>query len=332
MTTSVLLVILLGLIVIGCDEGMNMVAPVIDNPTVEPGTKDPISNGEMKQSEEPSEPEKSEEPTKPEVPAEPTLTINSAAQADDGSITVSGSSTELSAGETVTITLGDAITVTTTVNNQGAWSATVPAAKAAQLSAGTVPITATAGTAKSTESFEHTPEEPEEEPAGHGIVVSTAEEQVMLDIVLEASGYDDSTATDKERRIIKNEYNYITAQYGSLFDVNTEVGRATFRRFAEYEVKKWELATTGGGLTNAALKQYYGEAYGFSYAFAVSLVHDIYLKEKPEDEKLLSIRWQVFDIGMEYLLLQIANPDATEEELKELLRESIRAGKVTIAA
>ncbi len=267
-------------------------------------------------------------------PPEPTLTINSVVQADDGSVTISGTSTELARGTTVTVMLDGTLRVTARTDNAGAWTAMVPAADTAQLSAGTVMVAATASSATAESSFHHIPPppEPEEEAPGHGIVASTGAEQIMLDIVLEISGYDDSTATDKQRRVIKNKYNYITALYGSLFDVETEVGRATFQRFAEYEFKKWELATTGGGLNSATLDQYFGEAYGFSVDFAISLVHDVYLEEKPEDKKLLRIKWQVDSIGMEYLLLQIANPGASEEELLELLRESIRAGNVSIAA
>ena len=114
--------------------------------------------------------------------------------------------------------------------------------------------------------------------------------------------------------------------------METDVGQETFQRFAEYKHKTWILAYSGDLGNEALVKQYYAEAYGHSYSFAVSLVHDVYLEEKPEDKKLLSIRWQVHGIGMEYLLLQIANPDASDEELIELLRESIRAGNVSIAA
>ena len=83
--------------------------------------------------------------------------------------------------------------------------------------------------------------------------------------------------------------------------MGTDIGRETFQRFTEYEHKKWIYAYSP--IKDPELpEQLYAEAYGFSFDFAVSLVHDVYLEEKPEDKKLLSIRWQVFDIGMEYLL------------------------------
>lgn len=103
----------------GCDEGMNMIDPI-----VKPG--DP----------------------------EPTVTINTVVQADDGSVAISGTSTDIPEGAEVTIVLGDdAITVKTTVDKDDTWSATVPAKRTAQLTAGTVAVTAAAGGAKATSSF-----------------------------------------------------------------------------------------------------------------------------------------------------------------------------------
>ncbi|MDE0636071.1 MAG: hypothetical protein OXI43_09530 [Candidatus Poribacteria bacterium] len=253
-------------------------------------------------------------------PPEPTVTIESITTKDDGSITVSGTSTELPAGETVTITLGDTVTITATTNSKGAWSVTVPATEAAGLAAGSVAVRATAkGIAEDESSFEHTPQQ----QPGHGIVPATEAERIQRDIITDVAG---------EGFFSESGYNNIIAKYGSLFDIGTDIGRATFRRFVEYEYKTGLLAISGNLGDTATLKQYYAEAYGHSHSFAVSLVHDVYLKEKPEDKKLLNIRWQVHGIGMEYLLLQIANPDASEEELIELLRESIRAGNVSIAA
>ena len=272
-------------------------------------------------------------PPEPPEPTPPELTVTIETVSDeDGAITVSGTSANLPTGETVTITVGGTITVTATTDKTGAWSVTVLAADAAQLSTGTVMVTATAkNIAEDERSFEHTAPEPEEEPAGHGIVTHTTADRIKLDIVIAVSGYDDSTATEKERRLIKIQYNSVTSQYGSLFDVETEVGKQTFQRFVEYYYKKLALAESGN-FDGELLDQYYGEAYGFSVDFAISLVHDVYLKEKPEDKELLSTGWQVFGIGMEYLLLQIANPDASDEELIELLRESIRTGNVSIAS
>ena len=65
-------------VITGCDEGMNMTNGVIT------------------------------EPTEPE----PTVAIAAAAQQDDGSITVSGTSTDVPKGTTVTVTLGENVTTT----------------------------------------------------------------------------------------------------------------------------------------------------------------------------------------------------------------------------
>ena len=319
-----------------------MAGPVVMGPGEEPagetpGDQKPSSNGEVKQPGEGADPGSGEpdpgeqdpgeqDPEEPETPA-PTVTIETVTDEEDGSITISGTSTNVQAGETVTIVLGDAVTVTATTDASGAWTATVSATEATALTAGTTAVRAATGTATGTSSFEHTPKE----VPGHGIIVSTEAEKIKLDIVLAVSGYDNNTATAKERRIIKNQYDFVTSQYGSLFDVETEVGRATFQRFVEYEFKKWDLATNGSPNNDAALSdQLFEEAYGISADYSDWLVFNIYLVERPEDRHLLR-RWQTFDIAMEHLLLRIANPDATEEEILELLRESIRAGKVTIA-
>ena len=260
-------------------------------------------------------------------PPEPTVTIESVTTEDDGSVTISGTSTELAAGETVTITLGDAVTATATTNSKGAWSVIVPATEAAGLAAGTVAVRATAkGIAEGESSFEHTPQP---EQPGHGIVPATEAERIQLEIITSVLGYDDNTATEKQQEIFRRKYNGTISRYGSLFDVETDVGRATFQRFAEYDEKKRILASSGDFGNVALLNQYFEEAYGFSDDFAEWLVFEVYLPETEED---LPIPWQVHGIAMEYLLLQIANPDATEEELIELLRESIRAGNVSIAA
>ena len=320
-----LLCVSAALIVTGCDEGMNMVDPIIKDPITDPGGKDTGNTGEMKQ------PGKDVNPGEqnPGETETPTITIGTVTQADDGSVTVSGTSTELAAGETVTITLGDTVTVTATTDKTGAWSVTVLAADAAQLGTGTVMVTATAkNIAEDERSFEHTAPEPEEEPTGHGIVLHTEADRIKLEVIIDVWGHDD---TERGRELLKVRYDILTTQYGSLFNVETEIGKETFRRFVEYEYKKLALAESGN-FDGDLLDQYYGEAYGFSVDFAISLVHDVYLKEKPEDKELLSSGWQVFGIGMEYLLLQIANPDASDEELTELLRESIRAGNVSIAS
>ncbi len=336
------------LAIAGCDEGMNMVDPVITEPAETPGEdQKPSSNGEMKQPGEDADPGEQnpeeqnpgeqnpgeQEPKEETPPPEPTITIGTVAQADDGSVTISGTSTHLLTGEAVTITLGDTVTATATTDNTGAWTVTVPATEAGALAAGTTAVTVSArGMDEDTSSFEHTV--PEEVPS-HGIVVSTEVEQIMLDIVIEVYGYNDETATDKDKRILRRKYDARKSQYGAVFEVGAEISAATaaFRRFVEYEEKNAEYFRAHPSTRDPeASDRHFEEAYGISADYARELVHTIYLEEVPEDRYLLRIRWQTFDIAMEHLLLRLANPDATEEEILELLRESIRAGKVTIAA
>ncbi len=254
---------------------------------------------------------------------EPVIAIGTITSEADGSIVVSGTSTNLPAGETVTITLGDTVTVTATTDETGAWIATVPATKVASLTAGTTAVTASASTATDTRSFEHTL------PGQiYGIPVSTEADRIKIEIVAEALGYDHSTASEKEQEYFTTNYGYINSEYGPLFDVETEVGRATFQRFAEYKRKIWEYFSSS--IRDQELyDQYFEEAYGFSADYVRRLINEIYFEEKPEDRKLP--RMQIHGVAKEYLLLQIDNPNATEEELQELLRQSIRAGNVTVA-
>ena len=144
------------LVLSGCDEGMNMMPPppVVEEPTDPVGpTTEPTTNGEVKKPDD-------EKPTEPEEPApQPTVTISTAAQADDGSITVSGVSTNLPEGTAVTVTLDGAVTTITTTNATGAWTVTVPPTETKRLSAGTVAITATATNATAgTGSVEYMPQ------------------------------------------------------------------------------------------------------------------------------------------------------------------------------
>ncbi|MDE0636072.1 MAG: hypothetical protein OXI43_09535 [Candidatus Poribacteria bacterium] len=305
------IIVLAFLTITGCDEGMQMTKPIMPGP--DPGEQNPGGQNPGEQ-----DPEKPETPQ----PKTPTLTIYTVVQADDGSITVSGTSTELPMGETVTITLADTVTVTTTTDSEGAWSVTVPATETTGLAAGTTAVRAAASTAADDSSFEYTPPQPEQPE--NGTLTPAEAEQIEREIVADVLG-------DVKRHAGYDES--IRSIYSSLFDMGTETGRATFRRFIEYEYKKSILATTNLPLQERIklLDQYFEEAYGISDEYSDWLVHEVYLKEKPEDAYLLKIAWQAFDISMEHLLLRIDNPNATEEEILELLRESIRAGNVTIA-
>ena len=307
------------LAIIGCDEA-GMVEPVVpvDGGTepvepVEP-TTEPTTNGDVKQPEEPTKPE-------PEPTPEPTVAIRSAAQQDDGSIVVSGMSTDVPEGTTVTVTLGGTVTATATTDANGNWTTTVPAEEAEKLSAGTVTVTAVAKEATVDSSFEYTVQ------TTYGIPTPTEEDRVKVEIFA-------GIVDPDEEEVFVLIYEGIDEDYGTLFDLETEVGRETFKRFVEYDYKQILLSRNPPASFDKKLEildQYFEEAYGISAEYSDWLVHKVYLDEKPEDEYLLGVGWQTESIAMEHLLLRIANPNATEEEILELLRESIRAGRVTIA-
>ena len=303
----------------GCDEGMQMAGPVVTEPTEEP--TDPTTNGEVKQPE--PEPTKPEPEPEPEPTPEPAVAIATAAQQDDGSITVSGTSTDVPAGTTVTVTLGGTVTTTATTDANGNWTTTVPAEEAEKLSTGTVAIAVAAANATATGTFEYTVQ------TTYGIPTPTEEDRIKVEIVAEVIDVDEEGQEQFE--VI---YKFINQDYGYLFDLETKVGRETFKRFVEYDYKQILLERNPPASFDEKLKiidQYFAEAYGISADYGEWLVREVYLQEKPEDEYLLGVGWQIESIAMEHLLLRIANPNATEEEILELLRESIRAGRVTIA-
>ena len=313
------------LTVTGCDE-TGVIKPVVPidgggTEPVEPPTKptDPTTNGDVKKPEEPTKPIKPTEP-EPEPEPEPTVAIATAVQMDDGSITVSGTSTDVPEGTAVTVTLGGAVTATATTDSDGAWMVTVPAADAEVLTAGTVVVTAAAKEATADSSFEYTVQ------TTYGIPTPTEEDRIKVELYAEVVPIEDGS--------FQNIYKTVNQRYGSLFDLETEVGQQTFKRFVERYYKQILLARNPPASFDEHLEildQHFEEAYGISADYARWLVREVYLQEKPEDEYLLGVGWQKESIAMEHLLLRIANPDATEEEILELLRESIRAGRVTIA-
>ena len=313
------------LAITGCDE-TNMMKPVVPVDGTDPGEPtDPTTNGEVKQP-EPTDPNEPTEPVEPEPTPEPTVAIGSAVQEDNGSVTVSGTSTDVPEGTTVTVTLGDTVTATTTTGSAGAWIVTVPAIEAETLTAGTVAITATAANAAGVEtnvaagSVEYAPS------TTYGIPTPTEAERIQVEIVVAVLGEDTFW--------LPGFYKTVERHYGGLFDVATEQGRDLYQGFAEYEYKNSKLAENPPPIDEwlKLIDQYFEEAYGISADYARWLVYEVYIEEKPEDEHFLGTGWQTDSIAMEYLLLQVANPNATEEDLLELLRESIRAGKVTIVS
>ena len=70
------------------------------------------------------------------------------------------------------------------------------------------------------------------------------------------------------------------------------------------------------------------EETGLSYeGFIRGTLYDIYLEERPED-KGVPFSW--YDIVLEYMRLTFAHPNATEAELLDHFRQSVREGRVEV--
>lgn len=251
-------------------------------------------------------------------PVPPTITIENVTNEEDGSIMVTGTSTNLPAATVITITLGD-VTMTATADEMGVWSTTVPAAEAERLPAGAMDVTAEADTAATVYRFRNVP------PVDETALAAAEAERIQIEIINDV--YKNYSGTFEQQK------SSIISKYGGLFDMNTEIGRSTFRRFAEFHQTKLNLARsyhlTSEEKTKIA-EQAFESAYGISFDRSTELVYEIYLDERPEDKALMNRLWQSHGIAMEYLLIRLDHPDATEEEWLELLRESVRAGNVSI--
>ena len=251
---------------------------------------------------------------------QPTVTINVAAQNDDGSVTVSGVSTDLPRGTTVTITLGDIVTATVTTDGAGAWTVTVSAANAEKLTAGTVSVVATASGAISTiGSFEYTVQ------TKYGVPVLTEVDRIALDVILDVT---DGGAGLNLKRFHKN----VLEKYDKVFNIETEAGKDGFQKVVRYEYGKVQLAINPPPSFEEELRlldQYYEEAFGIDPDFAFELLK-IYIEENPDKEYLLG-GWMRVDVGIAWLIVKQANPDATDAEMLEHFRQASREGVFTIS-
>ena len=159
------------LAVTGCDEAVTMTNGIITEPVEPTQPGEPTTNGEVKKPEEPGELTKPVEPAEPTEPVDPEpeptpqpkVTITAAAQQDDGSVMVSGTSANVPAGATVMVTLGDTVTATATTDSAGAWTVTVPATDAEKLVSGMVTVIASVANATVTGTVEYAPVDPEEQ-------------------------------------------------------------------------------------------------------------------------------------------------------------------------
>ena len=77
------------------------------------------------------------------------------------------------------------------------------------------------------------------------------------------------------------------------------------------------------------------KAFGISSRY-IRMLRDVYMEERPE-ERIIIVNGQkklagtsAEKIGIAWLIVKEANPDATEEELEELFREAAREGTISI--
>ena len=146
-------------------------------------------------------PEPTEEPVEEPEP-EPIVTIESMIPADDGSVTISGTSTDLPAETTITVTLGDTITTTATTDSDGNWAITVSAAEIEPLSAGIVTVTASTADTSDSNSFfliKPAPSEPTPPTTGGITLVEVGSEYTFT---LEGQTYPGYNPSPEVQRIL----------------------------------------------------------------------------------------------------------------------------------
>ena len=257
-------------------------------------------------------------------PPQPTIIISAAAQSSDGSVRVYGRGTNLPAGTTVTVTLGETVTATAAISSAGIWTVTVPAAKAEDLPIGTVMVTVAAAEVSAVGSYEHTVQ------TTHGIPTPTKADEIKVGIVVDVYGYD--VTNEKELGSLRRAYDYITSERDlSSFDVETEAGREVFQRVVRYEEKKTRLSDNPPSFEEELriLREYFAEAFGITSDFAFELLK-IYIEENPDKEYLFG-GWKRDNVGIAWLIVKQANPDATDEEMLEHFRQASREKVFTIS-
>ena len=341
---------LLAFAVTGCDEGMNMTNGVITEPT------DPVDPTD------PTEPEEPTEPVEPEPIPEPTVTIGSAAQQDDGSIVVSGTTTDVPEGTTVTVTLGDTVTVTATTDSAGAWTVTVPAEEAEVLPAGTVTVTAVTDEATDTDSLVITePEVPISTvtlPPGYELPPElipatpptlSADEAALIEAVekvLQKYPEEDVVAVTLQTQAGHTADLVSLLPYKEreeVYDLFVDSINLPFFREAAEKTKNIDiqLIILNGEATESGdwnLYRDYSEKTSIEQGFLgqgnLDTLADIYFEENSKDTPLRSGH-SYYWIILEYYRLQLENPELPNlyqknnpTELLKLFRQSCKKGYV----
>ena len=330
---------------------------------------DPPTNGEVKQPPEGTvdpTPEPVDPEPEPEPAPEPTLVIDSAVQEDDGSVIVSGTSTELPKGTTVTVTLGDLITIETATDKKGRWSVTVPTAEAEVLPAGTVTVAATAATASDTDSLVVAEPEPGyvilNLPPGYSLPLefTPTEETVLSEIersIMFPDGLFDWDATAPQQYTTNRPADAISLlpykDREEVYDLFIASVDLPFFAEAAENVKEVnvnliilgiEAKMTGNWDSYDRYKERAEDEWGYRGLLALDYLVDIYFEEHPEEMFLKGKPHSMYWIILEWYRLRLENPKLSDsilrskrahpvplpniQKLLELFRESVQKGYV----
>jgi len=346
---------------------MQITKPIMPEIT-DPDKKDSTNTGEVKQPPEDNSGQKDNEPDpgeqdpeKSETP-QPTVTIETINE-ENGAITISGTSTELPEGETVTITLADSINMTTTTDEKGVWSVTIPAAEATGLAAGTTDVTAAAKKATADSSFEYTPAiEPVDDltwpiPPPNTVLSKRERKLMEADQLIDYDAVTGSmtalptgkpvdrigTLPYKDRDEVYEQFiQFVEAEYDLPFF------REAAELMAEIDINLGILAGHHG-IGSPEYKNYLEEAeiqQGYHHTvspISLQTLEILYFEEKPEDTQyiggpVISGAYSRYWIILEYYRLQLEHPNLTERlrertagsfgDMRRLFRESIQKGYV----
>lgn len=340
------------LAVTGCDEA-GMMKPVVP---VDGGTEP------VEPEPEPTEPEPTE-PTEPEPTPEPTVAIAAAVQEDDGSVRVSGTSTDVPEGTTVTVTLGADVTAMAATNAKGKWTVTVPAADVEALPAGTVTVTAVADEATDTDSLVIT--EPEVPPPTVTLPPGYELPPELIPVTPPTLSADEAALIEADKWVQQNHPDFdVTApklrtQAGHTADLIsllphkereevyelfvTSVNLPSFSKAAQ---RMWEInlqlrILDGEGERTGNWDPYWDyritveTEQGFSGSNDLNILGDIYLEENPQDTPYTNEGISFYWIILEYYRLQLENPGLPNllqknnpTGLLKLFRQSCRSGYV----
>ena len=170
---------------------------------------------------------------------------------------------------------------------------------------------------------------------GTWIVLASAADMAALaagTVTVTATAQD---ATDTSSFVVPlSEEEQLREEYRQQFE-QYNFSEETVERLVNRQVEKKRLsdARISGEISREEhfknLDRLYEEAYGISYDYAATL-RDIYVEERPEEEYLLG-GTDADSVGIAYLIVKEANPDAEGEAFEALFRQAAREGTISIA-